>query len=148
MVGFVVAGHHEPADRTLSFTDVDLTDTHSVGVVLDSAVWSADPFFVPGRYAERSAVCAGRRRCTIPPAPGTAASTGRFSIPDQDLDFLSDGETLTVTYDVTVSDGLTSSTQRDDHDEWCGRRADYQSGRRDGPGHAVGCRQRWSPSGM
>src|SRR5262245_65957919 len=32
-------------------------------------------------------------------------------IPDRDLDFLSAGETLTVTYDVTVADSFTSSTQ-------------------------------------
>jgi VCBS repeat-containing protein len=34
-----------------------------------------------------------------------------FSIADKDLDFLSAGETLTITYNVTVADGSTSSTQ-------------------------------------
>ena len=34
-----------------------------------------------------------------------------FSIPDKDLDFLAAGDTLTVTYNVTVTDGSTSSTQ-------------------------------------
>src|ERR1019366_8894569 len=32
---------------TLAFTDPDLTDTHNVSVAFDSAVWSANPFFVP-----------------------------------------------------------------------------------------------------
>ena len=32
---------------TLGFTDADLSDAHSVSVSLSSAVWSADPFFVP-----------------------------------------------------------------------------------------------------
>src|SRR5262249_15832732 len=34
-----------------------------------------------------------------------------FSIPDNNLDFLAAGETLTVTYDVSVADGSTNSTQ-------------------------------------
>ncbi len=35
-----------------------------------------------------------------------------FAIQDKDLDFLAAGETLTVTYNVTVDDGLTTSTQQ------------------------------------
>jgi VCBS repeat-containing protein len=41
---------------------------------------------------------------------GTGSVDWDFAIPDQDLDFLSAGETLTATYDVTVFEGTTSST--------------------------------------
>ena len=42
---------------------------------------------------------------------GSGGVDWTFSIQDKDLDFLAAGDTLTVTYDVTVSDGITSSTQ-------------------------------------
>ena len=43
---------------------------------------------------------------------GTGGIDWSFSIPDRDLDFLGVGETLTVVYDVTVSDGTTTSTKQ------------------------------------
>ena len=42
---------------------------------------------------------------------GTGSVDWTFSIADNNLDFLSAGETLTVNYNVTVSDGSTSATQ-------------------------------------
>jgi VCBS repeat-containing protein len=96
---------------TLAFTDVDLTDTHFVGVTLDSAVWSADPSFVPSDTFNDlfSALSTTLHDST---GSGTGGVDWTFNIPDKDLDFLSAGETLTVTYDVTVFDGAgTSSTQ-------------------------------------
>ena len=41
--------------QTLAFTDVDLADTHSVSVALDSATWSADPIIRAGPDAQRPA---------------------------------------------------------------------------------------------
>ena len=41
-----------------------------------------------------------------------ATSVGlTFSLPDHTFDFLAQGETLTVTYNVTVTDGTTSATR-------------------------------------
>jgi len=94
---------------TLSFTDADLNDTHQVAVSLDSAVWSANPFFVPPQtLADLQTALA----TTLSDSTGSGAgSVGwTFSIPDEDLDFLGDGETLTATYDVTVSDAAGSSS--------------------------------------
>ncbi|MBR0756666.1 VCBS domain-containing protein [Bradyrhizobium jicamae] len=95
---------------TLNFTDVDLADTHSVSVSLDSAVWSANPSFVPDGTLSglQSALSTVLHDST---GSGTGGIDWTFSIPDANLDFLSAGETLTVTYDVTVADGATSSTQ-------------------------------------
>ncbi|QPF93845.1 beta strand repeat-containing protein [Bradyrhizobium commune] len=99
------------AVQTLNFTDVDLSDVHSVGVMLTSAVWSADPSFVPGDTLNdlQTALITALHDST---GSGTGGIDWSFSLPDRDLDFLGTGETLTVTYDVTVSDGSTSSTQQ------------------------------------
>jgi VCBS repeat-containing protein len=95
---------------TLNFTDVDLSDSHSVAVTLDSAIWSANPSVVPG-----DALADLQTALTTTLHDSTASGTGSIDwtlgIPDHDLDFLSAGETLTVRYDVTVMDGATSSTQ-------------------------------------
>ncbi|KJC34220.1 hypothetical protein UB31_39195 [Bradyrhizobium sp. LTSP849] len=99
------------AVQTLNFTDVDLSDVHSVGVTLTSAVWSADPSFVPGDTLNdlQAALVTALHDST---GSGTGGIDWSFNLPDRDLDFLGAGETLTATYVVTVSDGSTSSTQQ------------------------------------
>jgi VCBS repeat-containing protein len=96
---------------TLSFTDVDLTDSHTVNVSVNSAVWSANPDFVP---SDTLADLQAALITTLHDSTGTGAGgiDWSFAIQDKDLDFLSPGETLTVVYDVTVSDGITTSTQQ------------------------------------
>ncbi|EJN14017.1 VCBS repeat-containing protein [Bradyrhizobium sp. YR681] len=95
---------------SLSFDDVDLSDVHSVSVVLNSAVWSFDPSFVPSDTLAdlQNALTTALHDST---GAGTGSIDWTFSIRDGDLDFLSPGETLTVQYDVIVADGSTSSTQ-------------------------------------
>lgn len=95
---------------TLSFEDVDLSDVHEVTVTVNSAVWSVDPFFVPG---ETLADLQSALTTTLNDSTGAGAGTidWSFAIADRDLDFLSAGETLTVTYDVSVWDGASNSTQ-------------------------------------
>jgi len=96
--------------QTLNFTDVDLSDVHSVGVALDSALWSGHPAVALETLNELQLAL------TTVVHDSTGSGTGgidwSFSIPDRDLDFLGVGETLTVVYDVTVSDGTTTSTQQ------------------------------------
>src|SRR4029077_4076990 len=96
---------------TLAFNDVDLSDVHSVGVTLTSAIWSANPDAVPFDTLNdlQTALATALHDST---GTGTGGVDWSFSIQDKDLDFLSAGETLTVTYDVTVSDGTTTSTQQ------------------------------------
>jgi VCBS repeat-containing protein len=95
---------------TLSFGDVDLSDVHSVSVVLDSAVWSANSFAAPPQTLVdlQSALATVLHDST---GAGTGSIDWTFSIPDADLDFLSAGETLTVQYDVNVWDGFTNAAQ-------------------------------------
>jgi VCBS repeat-containing protein len=95
---------------TLNFADVDLLDVHSVSVAVNSAVWSTNGF-VPGEtQADLQAALATMLHDST--GLGTGSVDWTFSIPDRDLDFLSVGENLTVTYDVTVTDGTASSTQQ------------------------------------
>jgi VCBS repeat-containing protein len=99
----------DTTNGTLAFNDVDLSNNHTVQVALDSATWSGGPFFPDQTLSDlASALTAGLNDST---GSGNEAINWNFSIADGDLDFLSAGETLTATYDVTVSDGSTSSTQ-------------------------------------
>ena len=100
----------DTASGTLNFADVDLSDTHTVSVALSSAVWSGDPFFVPSNTLNdlQTAMATALHDST---GSGSGSIDWNFSIQDSDLDFLSAGETLTATYDITVFDGSTSSTQ-------------------------------------
>ncbi|MEA2881304.1 MAG: hypothetical protein QOH32_523 [Bradyrhizobium sp.] len=95
---------------TLAFSDVDLADTHSVSVAVSSAVWS-NGSEVPGATQEQLAAAL---LTTLHDSTGSGAGgiDWTFSIQDQFLDFLAPGETMTVTYDVTITDAETSSTQQ------------------------------------
>ena len=95
---------------TLNFSDVDLSDTHAVGVAVSSATWSAGsdvPF-----STQADLLAAFMTTLHDSTVTGSGGVDWSFSIQDKDLDFLGAGETLTVVYDVTVSDGSTSSTQQ------------------------------------
>lgn len=94
---------------TLGFDDVDLSDVHAVSVVLSSAVWSSTADVPAATLADLQTAL----ETVLHDSTGTGSGgiDWTFRIPDADLDFLSQGETLTVQYDVTVMDGATSSTQ-------------------------------------
>jgi VCBS repeat-containing protein len=98
------------ATQTLNFTDVDLSDIHSVNVALDSAIWSASGSIPLDTLADlQNALLTALHDSS---GTGSGGIDWTFNIADKDLDFLGVGETLTVKYDVTVSDGITSSTQQ------------------------------------
>jgi VCBS repeat-containing protein len=94
---------------TLSFTDVDLSDVHTVDVAVSSAIWSGGDFVPGGTMADLQAALLTSLHDST--SSGSGGVDWSFSIADKDLDFLSAGETLTITYNVTVADGSTSSTQ-------------------------------------
>jgi VCBS repeat-containing protein len=96
---------------TLAFSDVDLSDTHSITVSVNSAIWSADPSFTLDSATLADLQAALMTTLHDSTGSGAGGIDWSFAIQDKDLDFLGAGQTLTVTYDVTVSDGITSSTQ-------------------------------------
>jgi len=100
-----------PATGTLSFTDVDLNDTHFIAVAVASAIWSGHPDFVVPSPLNEDLMTALSTVLNDSSGTGSGSIDWTFSIPDADLDFLAAGETLTVTYDVTVFDSFAGSTQ-------------------------------------
>jgi VCBS repeat-containing protein len=95
---------------TLNFADVDLSDTHSVSVAVNSAVSSGGDFIPNDTLIDlQTALMTTLHDST---GSGTGHVDWSFAIQDKDLDYLAAGETLTVTYDVTVTDGATTSTQQ------------------------------------
>src|SRR5207244_2064259 len=89
---------------------VGLTDTHTVGNALVSATWSG------GSLPSGLSTTLGSALATSVATDSTNAASGTvgftFSAADSNFDFLAAGETLTVIYNVTVTDEHNvSSTQ-------------------------------------
>lgn len=95
---------------TLAFNDVDLSDAHSVQTIVSSIVYSGGPDVPPDTFNDL--MTALQTALNDSTGTGSGSVDWTFLLPDRDLDFLAAGETLTVTYDVVVSDGITSSTQQ------------------------------------
>jgi VCBS repeat-containing protein len=95
---------------SLSFTDVDLTNIHSTGHSVVSAIWSGGAS-LPSELAATLASALATTVTTDSTGSGSGVVGFTFSAADKTLDFLADCETLTVTYNVTVTDnnGLFSS---------------------------------------
>ena len=87
---------------TFAFTDVDLTDHHTVSTSVTSATWSGGATLPSGV----AAALAGALSTTV--SDGTGSGSGSvavtFSAADSAFDFLAAGQTLTITYNVTVTD--------------------------------------------
>src|SRR5262249_24400871 len=88
---------------TLAFTDVDLSDQHTVSTSVTSATWSQSGVTLPSGLA---AVLAGALSTTVTDSTGSGSGsiTATFSAADSAFDFLAVGQTLTVKYNVTVTD--------------------------------------------
>ena len=87
---------------TLTFTDVDLNDQHTVSTSVTSATWSGGATLPSGL----AAVLAGALSTTTTDSTGSGSGSiaATFSAADSAFDFLGAGQTLKVTYDVTVTD--------------------------------------------
>jgi VCBS repeat-containing protein len=91
---------------TLNFTDTDTGDTHTVTTTLLSTSGGTVP-------AATQADLAGAISTTLHDSTGTGTGSvdWNFNIADHDLDYLAAGETLTVNYNVKVSDASTNANQ-------------------------------------
>src|SRR5262249_703231 len=88
---------------TLTFTDVDLNDAHTVGNSLVSATWSGGATLPSGLSTVlASALTTSVSSDSTGSGSGSIAFT--FSAADNTFDFLAAGERLTVIYNVTVTD--------------------------------------------
>ncbi len=104
---------------SLAFDDVDLIDTHQASATLstepDAIRWSGgDACDIPAATlaALATAMSASVANGSDSTDTGHGTLDWTFSLPDHLSDFLSHGETLTIVYDVTVTDDQgVSSTQ-------------------------------------
>jgi len=96
---------------TLIFTDVDLADTHQAIASAPTFGWSGGNL-----TAAQEAALAAASTLTLSETDSTGSGVGSiaftYSAADKIFDFLTAGQTLTVTYNVTVTDNVgVSSTQ-------------------------------------
>ncbi|WP_316195730.1 VCBS domain-containing protein [Bradyrhizobium sp. SZCCHNRI3052] len=101
----------DPTSGTLTFKDVDLTDSHTVSAKLTSAVLEGGGSIPPAPFALfEQALTASLA------SDSTGSGTGKINwsfanLPVYVADFIPAGQTLTLTYTVTVTDsqGATST---------------------------------------
>ena len=102
-----------PTSGTLTFTDVDLTDSHSVAVKLTSAT-------LPGGTVPPGPLALFESAMSLAIANGAdskGSGTGTISWSLEDLpvyiaDFIPKGEVLTLVYTVTVTDSQGATSQQ------------------------------------
>ncbi len=87
----------DSASATLNFSDLDLIDSHGWGFGVASVTTSGP--MPAGLTAVLGAALSG----SVDDGAHTLGLT--FAAPDNSFDFLAAGQTLTVTYNVTVNDG-------------------------------------------
>ena len=90
---------------TLGFHDADLTDTHTVTDSFVSAVLSTGGSLPAGLSSLlANALTVGISSGDDSTGDGSGTVHWNFSLPDKNFDFLNNGDTITVTYNVTVKD--------------------------------------------
>src|SRR5262249_51854826 len=95
------------AGGTIAFTDVNLTDTHTVSASASTFAWAGGTLTA----AQQAALTAAS---TFTPTLTHDATVGwTFSVSDNAVDFLAAGQTLTRTYTVQVADNNGGSTTQD-----------------------------------
>jgi VCBS repeat-containing protein len=95
---------------TLIFTDVDLNDQHTVSTSVASATWSGGATLPSGLAAALAGALSTTESDSAGADSGSIAFT--FSADDITFNFLAASQTLTIIYEVTVTDNNgVSSTQ-------------------------------------
>jgi VCBS repeat-containing protein len=88
---------------SLTFTDVDLTDTHVVSHDTPTYAWSGGALITAQTDALTAASTLALHE-TDSTGSGAGSVAFDYSAADHSFDFLAAGQTLTVTYDITVAD--------------------------------------------
>ena len=86
---------------TMNFTDADHSDTHTTTATLHSAVLSSGSIIPSSSLAHFQAAMTSH---IVTDSNGSGKISWAFSDADDDFDFLSKNQTLTLTYDIKVSD--------------------------------------------
>jgi VCBS repeat-containing protein len=100
----------DSASGTLSFTDVDLDDHHTASASAPTFAWSGGTL-TAAQLTALTAASTLKLSETDSTGSGAGSIGFSYSAADRAFDFLAAGQTLTITYNLTVSDGTASSTQ-------------------------------------
>src|SRR5262249_12473459 len=110
-VGPTGSASPDTTSGTLTFTDVDLTDKHKASA-------SPPTFALSGGTltTAQQAALAAASTLTLNETDSTGSGVGSivfsYSAADKTFDFLALGQTLTITYDVTVTDNIGASSSQ------------------------------------
>jgi T1SS-143 domain-containing protein len=87
----------------IAFTDFDLNDGHTASVAFKGAAWSAQGLDIP---QQTLGLLNGALKLGLvaPTVGGQGNIDWTFSLEDQFVDFLAPGETMTITYEITLAD--------------------------------------------
>ena len=88
---------------TLVFDDADLSDTHTASAALTDASWTGG-MTIPSETQAAIEATLNASVTTAATGAGNGEISWSFSLQHHLLDFLAEGETLTLTYTVTVTD--------------------------------------------
>jgi VCBS repeat-containing protein len=86
---------------TMNFTDADHSDTHTTTAILHSAVLSSGSVIPAASLAHFNAAMTSH---LVSDSNGSGKISWSYSEADDDFDFLSKNQVLTLTYDIKVSD--------------------------------------------
>ena len=86
---------------TMNFTDSDHSDTHTTTTALKTAVWSGGSTLPSGALTKFQT---GMTSSILTDSNGSGKLKWTFSEDDRDFDFLAKGETLVLTYEITLKD--------------------------------------------
>ncbi len=103
---------NETATGTIAFKDADLNDTHTVNAGDPSFVWKSGETIhtlSPSQVAELASHSTLILDETDSNGTGAGSVGWTFQVDDSAIDFLAQGETLTVTYNVTLTDNNGAS---------------------------------------
>ncbi|MGQ0681404.1 FG-GAP-like repeat-containing protein [Bradyrhizobium sp.] len=107
------ASTDDTASGSLTFRDVDLSDTHSVSASVPDFNWTNSYSQTLTASQVNGLTAASTLALTLHDSTGTGNGSIDFTYSAKDyyFDFLAAGETLTITYEVTVADahGVTST---------------------------------------
>ena len=101
----------DSANGSIAFTDVDLIDSHTVSQAAPTFVWSGGTLSA-GQIAALTSASTLALTETDSTGTGAGSVAWNYSAQDKTFDFLATGQTLKVTYAVTVADGHGGSTSQ------------------------------------
>ena len=94
---------------TMNFTDSNRSDTHTTTTALKTASWSGGSTLPSGALTKFQA---GLTSSIVSDSNGSGKLKWTFSEDDRDFDFLAKGETIVLTYEITLKDNHGGSTKK------------------------------------